>query len=160
MLANDTGFADLAYDHKVDHLDWRLLAELQADARLSFNELARRVHLSAPTVAERVRRLEASGAITGYHAHVDPAELGRSVQALVVMGCHGPTCLLRDPSVLSWPEVRQVLRITGDGCSVLVAAVPTMGEFEAFIDRLAAYGRPSSSMILSQPLPWAPVVEP
>lgn len=144
----------------MDRVDWQLLGELQADARLSYNELARRVHLSAPTVAERVRRLEASGAITGYHAHVDPAELGRSVQALVVMGCYGPTCILRDPEVPAWPEVRQLLRITGDGCAVLVAAVATMADFETFIDRLAAYGRPSSSMILSQPLPWAPVVEP
>lgn len=144
----------------MDRVDWQLLGELQADARLSYNELARRVHLSAPTVAERVRRLEASGAITGYHAHVDPAELGRSVQALVVMGCYGPTCILRDPEVPAWPEVRQLLRITGDGCAVLVAAVPTMADFETFIDRLAAYGRPSSSMILSQPVPWAPVAEP
>lgn len=144
----------------MDHLDWQLLAELQGDARLSFNELSRRVHLSAPMVAERVRRLEAAGAITGYHAHVDPAVLGRPVQALVVMDCYGPTCLLRDPEVLTWPEVRQVLRITGDGCSVLVAAVPAMTDFEAFIDRLAAYGRPSSSMVLSQPLPWAPLTEP
>ena len=82
------------------------------------------------------------------------------MQALVVMDCYGPTCLLRDPEVLTWPEVRQVLRITGDGCSVLVAAVPAMTDFEAFIDRLAAYGRPSSSMVLSQPLPWAPLTEP
>lgn len=144
----------------MDHLDWQLLTELQHDARLSFNELSRRVHLSAPMVAERVRRLEAAGAITGYHAHVDTEVLGRPVQALVMMGCYGPTCVLRDPEVLTWPEVRQVLRITGDGCSVLVAAVETMGGFEEFIDRLAAYGRPSSSMILSQPLPWAAVTEP
>jgi Lrp/AsnC family leucine-responsive transcriptional regulator len=144
----------------MDRLDWQLLAELQADARLSFNELSRRVHLSSPMVAERVRRLESSGAITGYHAHVDPELLGRPVQALVVMGCYGPSCVLRDPQVLGWPHVRQVLRITGDGCSVLVAAVPSMADFEALIDRLAAYGRPSSSMILSQPLPWAPLTEP
>ena len=139
----------------MDHVDWQILGELQADARLSFNELSRRIHLSAPMVAERVRRLESSGAITGYHAHVDPDRLGRSVQALVVMNCYGPTCLLRDPEVPTWPEVLQLLRITGDGCSVMMAAVASMSDFEAFIDRLAAYGRPSSSMILSAPLPWA-----
>ncbi|MDI5940127.1 AsnC family transcriptional regulator, partial [Micromonospora sp. DH15] len=54
----------------VDDMDWALLRELQADARLSYSELSRRVHLSPPAVAERVRRLEESGVITGYHAHV------------------------------------------------------------------------------------------
>ena len=49
-------------------MDWALLAELQDDARLSYSELSRRVHLSAPAVAERVRRLEETGVITGYHA--------------------------------------------------------------------------------------------
>ena len=58
-----------------DPTDWRLLAELQADGRLSFNELARRVHLSPPAVAERVRRLEQAGVITGYAARVDPARV-------------------------------------------------------------------------------------
>ncbi|MEU6857588.1 Lrp/AsnC family transcriptional regulator [Glycomyces sp. NPDC046736] len=144
----------------MDRMDWRLLQELQEDARLSFNELSRRVHLSAPTVAERVRRLESSGVISGYHAHVDPERAGRPVQAVVVMDCYGPSCLLRDPEVLGWPQIRQLFRITGDGCSVLIAAVPSIAEFESFIDRLARYGRPSSSMVLSQPLDWSAVVEP
>ncbi|PRY59853.1 MULTISPECIES: Lrp/AsnC family transcriptional regulator [Glycomyces] len=144
----------------MDRMDWRLVEELQADARLSYNELARRVHLSAPTVAERVRKLESSGVITGYRAHVDPAAVGLPVQAVVVMDCYGPRCLLRDPEVPSWPQIRQLFRITGDGCSVLVAAVPSMPDFESFIDRLARYGRPSSSMVLSQPLAWAPVAAP
>ncbi|SDE49708.1 Lrp/AsnC family transcriptional regulator [Glycomyces harbinensis] len=143
----------------MDRMDWRLLQELQNDARLSYNELARRVHLSAPTVAERVRRLEASGVISGYHAHVAPERAGHPVQAVVVMDCYGPRCLLRDPDVLTWPQIRQLFRITGDGCSALVAAVPSMEAFESFIDRLARYGRPRSSMVLSQPLEWSPVTE-
>jgi Lrp/AsnC family transcriptional regulator, leucine-responsive regulatory protein len=141
----------------VDRVDRRILEELQADARLSFNELSRRVRLSAPAVAERVRRLEATGVITGYHARVDPSRVGRPVEAVVVMDCYGPTCVLRDPDVATWPEVRQLFRVTGQGCSVLVVAVPSMPDFEELIDRLARYGRPSSSMVLSDLLPWSPV---
>jgi Lrp/AsnC family transcriptional regulator, leucine-responsive regulatory protein len=141
----------------VDRVDRRILEELQADARLSFNELSRRVRLSAPAVAERVRRLEATGVITGYHARVDPSRVGRPVEAVVVMDCYGPTCVLRDPEVATWPEVRQLFRVTGQGCSVLVVAVPSMPDFEELIDRLARYGRPSSSMVLSDLLPWSPV---
>lgn len=141
----------------MDRVDWHILEELQADARLSFNELSRRVKLSAPAVAERVRRLEAAGVIDGYHARVDPANVGRPVQAVVVMDCYGPTCVLRDPGVAAWPEVRQFYRVTGQGCSVLVVAVPSIQHLEELIDRLARYGRPSSSMVLADIRPWSPV---
>ena len=87
----------------MDRVDWRILAELQDDGRLSFNELSRRVNLSAPAVADRVRRLQDSGVIAGYHARVDPVQAGRGVRAIVRMHCYGPTCVLRDPAVHSWP---------------------------------------------------------
>jgi Lrp/AsnC family leucine-responsive transcriptional regulator len=60
----------------LDAVDWRLLAELQSDGRLSFKELGRRVNLSAPAVAERVRRLEEAGVITGYRAEIDARQSG------------------------------------------------------------------------------------
>ncbi|PYC68209.1 AsnC family transcriptional regulator [Streptomyces tateyamensis] len=144
----------------MDALDRRLLAELQADARLSYNELSRRVSLSAPAVAERVRRLEADGVIGGYHAHVDLARAGLPVTALVQVECYGHRCVLRDPQVAQWPEVLQLHRVTGGACCVLLVAVPGMAEFEVLIDRLAGYGQPSSSMVLSSPVPWRPVTPP
>ncbi|TQF05647.1 Lrp/AsnC family transcriptional regulator [Kitasatospora acidiphila] len=144
----------------LDALDRRLLAELQADARLSYNELSRRVSLSAPAVAERVRRLEADGVIAGYHAQVDLSRAGLPVTALVQVQCYGPRCLLRDPEVAEWPEVLQLHRVTGGACCVLLVAVPGMAEFEALTDRFAPYGQPTSSMILSTPVPWRPVTPP
>ncbi len=138
----------------VDDMDWALLRELQADARLSFSELSRRVHLSAPAVAERVRRLEQSGVLTGYHARLDLHKAGRAVVAMIRMSCYGPRCVLRDPAVADWPEVLEIHRITGDACSLLKIAAGTMGDFEAVIDRLAPYGQPSSTMVLATPLDW------
>ena len=160
-----TRLAESLTDRKValvDHLDWALLRELQADARLSYSELSRRVHLSAPAVAERVRRLEEAGVLTGYHAHVDLAKAGREVVALIRMSCYGSRCVLRDPSVATWPEILEIHRVTGDTCSLLKVAATSIDAFEAVIDRLAGYGPPSSTMILSSPLEWRPVtpVEP
>jgi Lrp/AsnC family leucine-responsive transcriptional regulator len=142
----------------MDDMDWALLRELQADARLSFSELSRRVHLSPPAVAERVRRLEESGVVTGYHAHVDLARAGRVVVAMIRMSCYGSRCILRDPEVPGWPEILQIHRITGDACSMLKVATGSIEAFEQVIDRLAPYGQPSSTMVLSSPLAWQPVV--
>lgn len=145
------------YARNVDRVDWRILAELQADARLSFNEMARRINLSAPATAERVRRLQDAGIITGYRAHVDPAKAGRPVRAFVRMQCYGPTCVLRDPAVPNWPEVLQMQRVTGADCTVLMVAVSDMPALQEFLDRMADYGRPESSLILDDVLAWTPL---
>ena len=144
----------------LDSVDRRILAELQTDGRLSFNALSRRVNLSAPAVADRVRRLTDRGVITGYHAHVDPAAAGLPVTALVNMECFGAHCLLRHRSSLELPEILQVHRVTGDDCCVLLIAVRSMEHFEEVIDILAHHGRSSSTMILSSPVPWRAVTVP
>jgi Lrp/AsnC family leucine-responsive transcriptional regulator len=70
----------------LDAYDTRILAELQADARLTMAELGRRVHLSQPAVTERVRKLEAAGVITGYRATINMGALGYGIRALVRVG--------------------------------------------------------------------------
>jgi Lrp/AsnC family leucine-responsive transcriptional regulator len=141
----------------VDAVDWRILAVLQTDARLSQNEISRRVNLSAPAVAERIRRLLDRGIIEGYSARINPAALGRAVQAFVQLDCYGARCILKDPAVLDWPEVLELHRVTGDACSVLRVAVADMAQFQELIDRLASYGKPTSSLMLASPMPWKAV---
>src|ERR1044071_7947289 len=97
-------------------MDWALLRELQVDARLSFSELSRRVHLSPPAVAERVRRLGGAGGVSGDHRRGRLTRTGWPVMAIIRMSCYGPRCMLRDPSVAQWPEVLEIHRITGDAC--------------------------------------------
>jgi Lrp/AsnC family leucine-responsive transcriptional regulator len=92
--------------------------------------------------------------IIGYHAHVDLAKAGREVLALIRMSCYGPSCVLRDDKVPTWPEVLEINRVTGDTCCVLKVAASSIETFEAVIDRLGGYGAPSSTMILSTPLTW------
>jgi Lrp/AsnC family leucine-responsive transcriptional regulator len=143
----------------LDAVDWALLEALQEDARLSFNELARRVHLSAPTVAQRVRRLEETGVITGYHARVDPAAAGFSVVAQVRMKCYGARCITVHPELLDdVPEVLEVSRLTGDVCSMVLVATTSVAELERILVRLASHGETSSAMVLSTPIPWRPLI--
>jgi len=67
----------------MDDIDRLLVSALRAEARATWAELGRVVGLSAPSVAERVGRLERAGVLTGYHAEVDPAAVDLGVSALV-----------------------------------------------------------------------------
>jgi Lrp/AsnC family leucine-responsive transcriptional regulator len=67
----------------IDSLDRRIIGELRRDGRISWRELADRVHLAPSSVTDRVRRLQAAGVIRGIHAHIDPAALGRTVRAVI-----------------------------------------------------------------------------
>src|SRR5258706_1398204 len=76
---------------------------------------------------------------------------------MIRMSCYGPRCVLRDPEVARWACVLEIHRITGDACCILKVAAGSMDAFEEIIDRLAPYGQPSSTMVLSTPLGWRPV---
>src|SRR5262249_41751272 len=103
----------------LDSIDWRILRELQTDARLSFNELARRIELSSPAVAERVRGMEDAGVIAGYHAQVDPGKVGLPVTAIVQMRCAPGKCLLKTASPDDFPELLEMVKVSGPHCSIL-----------------------------------------
>jgi Lrp/AsnC family transcriptional regulator, leucine-responsive regulatory protein len=64
-------------------MDWRILDALQEDSRQSFSKLGRRIGLSAPAVAERVRRMEGAGIITGYRVSIAMDKLGYAVTAII-----------------------------------------------------------------------------
>lgn len=144
----------------MDHIDHRLLDEVQSDARLSYAELGRRVGLSPPAVAERLHRLEADGVITGYHASVDPARLGRPVQAILHMQVDRARFQRSVAQIQALDDVLTCYRTTGSSSLVMLVAVASMGELEALIDRLLPFGEPVTQMVLSTPIPRRPVTPP
>lgn len=134
-----------------------LIAALQAEARLSLAELGRRVGLSAPAVAERLSRLERDGAITGYAARVDPAQLGFSLT--VVIRIRPLPGQLQNVAELArrTPEVVECLRITGDDCYLARAHVRDVLHLEEVIDRFVVLGQTTTSIVQSAPVPPRPV---
>ncbi len=141
----------------LDSLDWQLLRELQADARLSYNALARRVGLSAPAVAERVRRMEDAGVIAGYRAEVDPAKVGLPVTALIQMHCAPGKCLLKTSSAADFPEVVEVLKVSGPHCTVLKVVAASVAHLESLFERLGTHGELETSMVWSSALTRRPI---
>ncbi|MFD9330824.1 Lrp/AsnC family transcriptional regulator [Streptomyces sp. NPDC060065] len=140
----------------LDATDWAILDEVQRDGRIAFTELARRVNLSASATTERVRRLEATGVITGYRAEVDLERTGYGVLAVVRLKYpgpgtrHGPLRRL----VAERSEILECLRTTGDDCYVLKVATMSMAHLEEIVDELAQFGSTTTNLVLSGTLPF------
>lgn len=135
----------------MDKYDRALLAALLENGRMSFAELARRINLSPPAVADRVARLEADGVITGYHASVDLSKIGRSIQCLIEMRLNDHrSATMLDP-LMEIPQIIDCYRITGESCVMLKVAVSCTRELEELIDRLAQFGTSKTSLVLSTP---------
>jgi Lrp/AsnC family transcriptional regulator, leucine-responsive regulatory protein len=131
----------------------RILAELQTDGRLSLAELGRRVGLSPPAVAERVQRLERDGAITGYHAKVDPRALGYALAAVIRVR-PAPRQIPKVAELArDTPEVVECHRITGEDCFFMKANVRDVEHLEELIDRFVVFGQTTTSIVQSSPVP-------
>jgi Lrp/AsnC family transcriptional regulator, leucine-responsive regulatory protein len=130
----------------LDSYDTRILAELQADARLSLAELGRRVHLSQPAVSERVRKLEGAGVITGYRATVNLAALGYGIRALVRVGRTEYARMVR--LIGNTPEIVNVWNVTGEDSWVLEIAVVDVAHLDSVVSELCLLAQTSTSIIL------------
>ncbi|MDP9842597.1 Lrp/AsnC family transcriptional regulator [Streptosporangium lutulentum] len=138
----------------LDATDWSILVEVQRDGRIPLTELGRRVSLSASATTERVKRLEAAGVITGYHATVDLTKVGYAVLAVVRLkypgNRHQPLHQLLDER----SEILECLRTTGDDCYLLKVAATSMAHLEQLIDELAQFGSTTTNLVYSQTLSY------
>ncbi|MFD8087955.1 Lrp/AsnC family transcriptional regulator [Kitasatospora sp. NPDC059722] len=123
----------------MDRIDRQLLALLLQDGRATYQELGRQVRLSANTVADRVRRLQAEGVIRGYRAELNLEAFGRGMQMIsdIRLG-EGVDRRGFEEQLAGVPQVIGAMRLTGDYDFQLRMAVTDAREFEAVIDRLKA----------------------
>src|SRR5690349_19928364 len=142
----------LQFESSVDDISRQILQALQEDARISFSELGRQVGLSAPAVAERVRRLEEAGIITGYRAEVDPAKMGLSICAFIRISTSGARERRTVDLIRACPEVLECHRVTGSDCFILKVVVTSIPHLEDLIDRLSPCGELVTSVVLSSPV--------
>lgn len=126
----------------LDRIDSQLVRELANDARISNKELAARVGVAPSTCLERVRALRARGVITGYRAEVDPAAVGRPVQAMIAIRIRRHSRELVDgfrDHALSLPETVSVANVSGaDDFLVHVAVESTEALRRLLLDRIAS----------------------
>jgi Lrp/AsnC family leucine-responsive transcriptional regulator len=140
----------------IDAIDRRIVAEIQAAPRLRVAELARRIGLSGPAAADRLRRLEESGTLT-YRAEVSPRALGYTICAIVRISPTGGGLRLIPGIAAEVPNVTECYRITGEDCYFMTVYLGSMDDLEPILDLFTPHGRTTTSIVHSAPVPPRPL---
>jgi Lrp/AsnC family leucine-responsive transcriptional regulator len=136
----------------LDLTDWKILKELQENARVTYAELGRKISLTTPAVIERVRKLEDARIITGYRAEIDTAKIGLPIVAFVRMSITGVDFSQIVKIALESTEVLECHRGTGGDSFIMKVAVASVEHLQNIIDRLTPYGITTTSIVLSSPV--------
>src|SRR5580704_7822638 len=135
----------------LDAIDRRIVAEVQAAPRLRVAELARRIGLSGPAAADRLRRLEESGTLT-YRAEVSPRALGYTIRAIVRISPTGGGLRLIPGIAAEVPNITECYRITGEDCYFMTVYLGSIDDLEPVLDLFTPHGRTTTSIVHSSPV--------
>ena len=136
----------------LDDLDRRLLDILSLNARISLKELAQEAGLSSPSTADRLRRLEDRGVITGFTIAINPAALGYTLQAVVRVRPMPGMLHIVEKIIQETPEFVECDKVTGDDCFIAKLLVRDMEQLDAILDRIAEKSQTNTSIVKSSPV--------
>ncbi|MCM5661652.1 Lrp/AsnC family transcriptional regulator [Galbibacter mesophilus] len=142
---------------KIDDLNWAILKLLQENARYSHAEIGRKVGLSSPAVAERIKKLEDVGVIDGYTAEVNHIQAGYQLKAFITLRAFMGKLKPFLEQVKQFKEVLNCYRITGNENLVMEVVFYDQFHLEEFIDKLITYGEVRTSIVLSNVISNKPI---
>lgn len=132
----------------LDAVGLHILQELQENARTPLAEIGRRVNLTAPAVAERVRRMEEAGIITGYHAQVDPDKVGLPITVIIRLALHGACTRDNVDAILEAANVTELYFTTGDDDLYIKASFKSLADMDRALTALNEFGAPTTTIVL------------
>lgn len=141
----------------IDTLNWQILESLQKNARVSFAEIGRKVGLTSPAVAERVKKMEDSGIIKGYKAQVSYHKTGHQLKAVITLRAFMGRLKPFLEKVKEFKEVINCYRITGNENIIMEVVLYDQSHLEEFIDKLITYGETKTHIILSNVVDQGPI---
>lgn len=136
----------------IDKIDSKILALLETDGRIPMNEIARQVSLSSPSVAERVRRMEANGILTRFTIEIDPAKWGYNLEAIVHFKPRAGHLQTVEDMILKQKRFTSFDKITGDATFIARLALQSIGEMHTILDPFHEHAETSTSLVTSTPL--------
>ncbi|MFJ5624032.1 Lrp/AsnC family transcriptional regulator [Peribacillus loiseleuriae] len=131
----------------MDHIDYEILKNLQQNAKMLMKDIASHVHLSAPAVAERVKKLEEQHVIEGYQTKINLNKLDRSIVALILF--KSTNCKNLAQFCHTHPDVIECYRVAGEISYIAKVATNSVETLENFIDQAMPFGTPSTNIVLS-----------
>src|ERR1700733_4659112 len=137
----------------LDAIDHQIISTLSTNGRITFAELGRQTNLSSPAVAERVKRLEQAGVITGYRAEIDPRALGYQLTAIVRVKPAVRQLSKIAELAQEIPEISECHRITGEDCFYIKLHLPSIEHLPEVLDRFLLYGETTTSIVNTSPVP-------
>lgn len=140
----------------LDDINRELLDILQIDGRISYKELGQRIGLTAPAVAERVRKLEEAGVITGYRAVVDYEAVGFPILSIIRLKAPMRTEGI-DPKIAAIPNVIEASRVTGSDSHVIRARLRRTRDLEELLHDVWEQGDTITNIVTSSPVPRRPM---
>lgn len=130
----------------IDEIDIKMLQHLQKDGRSQRNKLADIVHLSVPSVSERMRKLEEKELITEYRAILEPKRFKFDITAFVFVEVDGSDNYPKFvESTIDEPEILECHSITGDGSHILKIRTENTASFEKLLSRIQSWDGVSKS---------------
>ncbi|WP_309086737.1 Lrp/AsnC family transcriptional regulator [Chelativorans sp.] len=137
---------------ELDQVDQQILTILSKDARISISDLSRQVGLSAPSVSERIRRMEAQGVIEGFTVDVSPRALGYTLQAIVRVNPLPGMLHVVERLIQETPQFVECDKVTGDDCFVCRLHLRSIEELDQVLDQLAEKARTNTSIVKATPV--------
>jgi len=144
---------DLIIENDVlDGIDKRLVQLLTANARTTTADLARQVGMSAPSVADRLRRLEESGVVRGYTLDLDPVALGYTLTAIARIRPLPGQLRRVEKLIADIGEVVECDKVTGDDCFIARLVLKSIGQLDGILDRITEYAETNTAIVKGSPV--------
>ena len=140
------------YDIHLDGIDTKLIEILYDNARTPVSELARIVGMTAPSVNERLKRLEESGVISGYRVDINPVALGYSLMAIVRMRQLPGKMKALEAQINLIPEIVECDKVTGDDCYIARLYLKDISELDPILDSISELADTNTAIVKSTPI--------
>ncbi|TBR44755.1 Lrp/AsnC family transcriptional regulator [Marinomonas agarivorans] len=136
----------------IDAIDKQLIELLNQNARTSVTELAKQVKMTAPSVNERLRKLEETGVISGYHVDINPERLGYTLVAIVRIRHHPGKAKELEHLINLIPECVECDKVTGDDCYIARLYLQNISQLDPILEEIASIAETNTAIVKSTPI--------
>ncbi|MGH0540756.1 Lrp/AsnC family transcriptional regulator [Bacillus cereus] len=142
----------------MDNIDRKILELLQEDGRITIIQLSKKLNLSRPSVNERLRRLQENGVIQGFTARISHEAIGKGTLVIIQIGNLKVECHRFEEIIKEEMDILECHRVTGTNSYFMKVAVTSMKDVTALVDRLIPFGQLNTSVVLSSPIIYRPLL--